>query len=136
MFDKSKLHHIGWAVSSVEKASLVFRDMGYRITEPVLEPVQKVRVSYCYREGFPTVELLEPTEDSSPVARIIKKMGGSTPYHCCYAVDNIDNAVSEARIHGFLPLGKPIPGHGLDDALMVFLYHKDIGLVQIVEIEQ
>lgn len=35
-----------------------------------------------------------------------------------------------------MPLAKPIPGHGLDDALMVFMFKKNVGLVQLAQIKE
>lgn len=32
--------------------------------------------------------------------------------------------MQELRARKFMPLAKPIPGHGLDDALMVFMFKK------------
>lgn len=132
MLEDAKFHHIGIAVASVEKAGVFYRSAGYVVSEPVIEPVQKVRVAYARRDGFPTMELLEPLDDTAPVCKILAK-NGNTPYHCCYEVADLKATIDEARKEGFLPLGRPVPGHGLDDALMIFLYNKDVGLVQVME---
>lgn len=110
----------------------VFEKLGYVISTPAIEPVQKVKVAYAKREGFPVMELLEPLDESSPICNILKK-NGCTPYHYCYEVKNLKETVAEARKNGFMPLGKAVPGHGLNDALMVFLFNKEIGLVQIMQ---
>lgn len=133
MLENAKFHHLGMAVSSVELATPFYASMGYSVSEPVIEPIQKVRVAYARKEGFPTVELLEPTDETSPAAKVIAR-NGCSPYHVCYEVPDIKAAVAEMRKEGgFMPLGRPIPGHGLDDALMVFCYNKDVGLIQIME---
>lgn len=132
MLSKAEFHHIGFAVSSIEKASPFYLLAGYAVSEIVIEPVQKVKVAYARKDGFPTIELLEPLDETSPVKGILKK-NGNTPYHICYAVDNLAETIKEAREEGFMPLGKAVPGHGLDDALMVFLYNRNVGLIQIME---
>lgn len=132
MLEDAKFHHIGFAVASIEKAKPFYLSAGYVVSEPVIEPVQKVRVAYARRDGFPTMELLEPLDDTAPVCKILAK-NGNTPYHCCYEVPDIKATIVEARKEGFLPLGRPVPGHGLDDALMIFLYNKNVGLVQVME---
>lgn len=132
MLADAKFHHIGIAVSSIEKAKPFYLSAGYSVSETVIEPVQKVRVAYARRDGFPTMELLEPLDETAPVCKILAK-NGNTPYHCCYEVMDIKETIAEARKEGFLPLGRPVPGHGLDDALMIFLYNKDVGLVQVME---
>ena len=133
MLEDAKFHHIGIAVSSIEKTKPFYLSAGYVVSEAVIESVQKVKVAYAWRDGFPPMELLEPLDATSPVCKILAK-NGNTPYHVCYEVPDIKAAVAEMRKDGgFMPLGRPIPGHGLDDALMVFCYNKDVGLIQIME---
>lgn len=132
MLKDATFHHIGIAVASIEKVKPFYVSMGYTVSDTVLEPVQKVYVSYARKEGFPTVEILEPSDDTSPVKGILKR-NGNTPYHICYAVDDLSAAIAEMRKEGFRLLNKPIPGHGLDDALMAFLYNVNYGLIQVME---
>lgn len=132
MLANARFHHIGFAVASIDKAKWFYMSAGYEVSEPVIEPVQKVRVAYARKPGFPTTEMLEPLDETSPVCRTLAK-NGNTPYHVCYEVDDLKAAIAEGRKEGFLPLGRPIPGHGLDDALMIFLYNQDVGLIQIME---
>lgn len=132
MLENAKFHHIGMAVTSIDKTKPLLLAMGYCVSDTVIEPVQKVYVAYARKEGFPTIELLEPLDDTSPVKGILKK-NGNTPYHVCYAVENIQDTIKEMRKEGFRPLGRPVPGHGLNDALMVFLYNMHFGLIQIME---
>lgn len=132
MLENATFHHIGTAVTSIEKTKQFYISMGYVVSDVVIEPVQKVYVAYARKNGFPTIEMLEPLDETSPVKGILKK-NGNTPYHICYAVDNLQTAINEMRKEGFRPLGKPVPGHGLDDALMVFLYNINYGLIQIMQ---
>lgn len=132
MLENATFHHIGTAVASIDKVKPFYQSMGYTVSDTVIEPVQKVYVAYARKEGFPTVEMLEPLDETSPVQGILKK-NGNTPYHMCYAVDNLSDTIAEMRKEGFRPLSKPVPGHGLDDALMVFLYNINYGLIQVME---
>ena len=132
MLENATFHHIGTAVASIDKVKPFYQSMGYTVSDTVIEPVQKVYVAYARKKGFPTVEMLEPLDETSPVQGILKK-NGNTPYHMCYAVDNLSDAIAEMRKEGFRPLSKPVPGHGLDDALMVFLYNINYGLIQVME---
>ena len=132
MLENAIFHHIGTAVASIDKVKPFYISMGYSVSETVVEPVQKVYVAYARKEGCPTIEMLEPLDDSSPVKGILKK-NGNIPYHTCYAVENLSETIAEMRKEGFRPLGKPVPGHGLDDALMVFLYHIHFGLIQLMQ---
>lgn len=129
----AKFHHIGYAVNDIEKARKEFTDSGYHVTDTVIEPVQRVYVAYAKKEGSPTIELLQPLDDKSPIVKVLSK-NGSAPYHICYAVPDIESAIRELRGRKYLPLSKPIPGRGLDDALMVFMFNKEIGLIQLVQL--
>lgn len=132
MLENAIFHHIGTAVASIEKVKPFYISMGYEVSETVIEPVQKVYVAYARKEGMPTIEMLEPIDETSPVKQILKK-NGNTPYHTCYGVDNLQDTIADMRKEGFRPLGKPVPGHGLGDALMVFMYNINFGLIQIME---
>lgn len=133
MLKECKFHHIGIAVFNIEKTAIEYIDAGYTISEIIIEPVQKVKVAYAYKEGFPTIELLAPLNEKSPVCAVLKSRGVS-PYHVCYAVSNIALAIQELKERKFMALARPVPGHGLNDALTVFMYKKDTGLIQLVEI--
>lgn len=133
MTNEAKFHHIGYAVNDIEKAKREFTESGFDVSDTVIEPVQKVYVSYARKDGNPTIELLQPLDDESPIVKILTK-NGPTPYHICYSVPDIKTAMEELRRRKYLPLGKPVPGHGLDDALMVFMFKKEIGLVQLVQL--
>lgn len=127
-------HHIGVAVSSVEKATEMYHKLGYEVSESIIEPTQKVIVRYATKVNSPIIELLEPLNESSPITSVIKR-SGSGPYHVCYAVNDITEAVVEMKKQGFMPLSRPVPGNGLDGALTVFLYNKTVGLIQLAEIK-
>ncbi|MDR1505444.1 MAG: VOC family protein [Prevotella sp.] len=130
---QSQFHHIGIAVPSVKQAAFFYKEAGYTVSDEIIEPTQKVIVVSAKKANEPTIELLEPLNDESPVVNILKRSGGGVPYHICYAVKDINYAVDELRKKRFIPLGKPVPGKGVDNALTVFLYNKIIGLIQLVE---
>lgn len=134
MLSYSTFHHIGVAVFELKITIPYYENAGYSISEIILEPVQRVKVAYAKKEGTLTIELLEPLDTSSPICSILKSKGCG-PYHICYAVPNIQIAISDLKKDKFLPLARPVPGHGLNDALTVFLYNKNVGLIQLVEIK-
>jgi methylmalonyl-CoA/ethylmalonyl-CoA epimerase len=131
---QSRFHHIGIAVPSVKQAAVFYKEAGYTVSDEIIEPTQKVIVVSAKRANEPIIELLEPLNDESPVVNILKRSGGGGgAYHICYAVKNINYAIDELRKKKFFPLGKPVPGKGVDNALTVFLYNKIVGLIQLVE---
>lgn len=135
MLQNCDFHHIGVAVSEIEKSRYYYVAAGYEVSEVIIEPVQKVKVAYATKTGFPTIELLEALDETSPVCAVLKQRGVG-PYHVCYAVPDIYEAMQEMKQRKYLALAKPVPGHGLDDALTVFMYHKEVGLIQLAEIKK
>ncbi|MDC3237190.1 VOC family protein [bacterium] len=132
MLKDCSFHHIGNAVQSIEAVTPLYIETGYKVSDSIIENTQRVRVAYATKEGFPRMELLEPLDEKSHLNNVLKR-NGCGPYHICYAVKDIDKAVAELKTLKYVPLGKPVPGHGLDDALTVFLYNKHIGLVQLAQ---
>lgn len=133
MLSSFKFHHIGVATARLEKTAKFYTEAGYRMTEPVVDPIQNIRISFLTKDGMPTIELLEPVDEKSPVVSILSKMGGTTPYHCCYIVDDMDVATRELKAKRFIQLSKPAPAVAIQNHHVCFLYHKDVGLIELVE---
>lgn len=127
-----KFHHIGMAVFSIEKTSGVYLSLGYAKTDTVFDPIQHVNICFLTKTGEPTVELLEPVGDKSPVCDILKKNGVS-PYHTCYEVASIADAASELKQKRIFPLGAPAEAVAFGGKRVQFFYHKNIGLIELVE---
>jgi methylmalonyl-CoA/ethylmalonyl-CoA epimerase len=84
-----ELHHVAVAVPSLAEAVPFYRDvLGYRVDEPRLVADQHVRVTFATRDGS-RVELLEPTDGESGVARFIAERGRPTLHHLCFVVDDL-----------------------------------------------
>ena len=125
-------HHIGIACKSIEKSQAFYVAMGY-VPSPVVEdPLQHVRVCFLDKEGSPRLELLEPLDEQSPVARTLATVG-VTPYHLCYEVQDIEAAVTALRSQRFLLVNGPVPACAMGDRRVAFLFQKNTGLVELVE---
>jgi methylmalonyl-CoA/ethylmalonyl-CoA epimerase len=127
-----KFHHIAIAVQNIEKTSAIYCLAGFTSTEPVIDPVQNVRICFLKKQNMPVYELVEPINEISPVNKILEKMG-VTPYHICYEVDDIHNAINDLRKQGYLLLHKPVPAIALDNMQICFMFHKDSGLIELLE---
>ena len=88
MLESFKFHHIGVAVKDIDKTAAMYVGGGYQKSEPIFDPVQNVNICWLTKAGMPTVELLAPVDETSPVCKILEK-NGVTPYHTCYVVDDI-----------------------------------------------
>ncbi len=102
--------HIGIAVESIEKALGLFEGVfGFRVEETETVEAQGVRVAKLHT-GKTTVELIEPLNADSPVAKFIEKRGEGI-HHICFSTDDAMAAVAVARKAGFEPLTEDLkPG--------------------------
>ena len=125
-------HHVGIASESIAKTSELFIGAGYRMSEPVFDPLQNVKIAFLEKAGSPLLELVEPVDETSPVRNILNKVGVSA-YHFCYEVQNIDDSIAELRKKKFMLLIKPVEAIAFDGRKICFLYHKDAGLIEFLE---
>lgn len=125
-------HHIGIACRDIDKTREFYLGLGYTASPVVDDPLQHVRICFLDKEGAPRLELLQPLDDQSPVARTLAT-AGVTPYHFCYEVRNIDEAIAALRTKRFLLVSGPVPACALDDRRIAFLYNKNNGLIELVE---
>ncbi len=125
-------HHIGIACRDIDKTREFYLGLGYTASPVVDDPLQHVRICFLDKEGAPRLELLQPLDDQSPVARTLAT-AGVTPYHFCYEVRNIDEAIVALRTKRFLLVSGPVPACALGDRRIAFLYNKNNGLIELVE---
>ena len=125
-------HHIGIACRDIGKTREFYVNMGYVPADVVDDPLQHVKVCFLDKEGAPRIELLEPLDEQSPVLRTLESSGVS-PYHICYQVSDIEEAIAGLRRQRFLLVNGPVPARALDDRRIAFLYQKHTGLIELVE---
>ena len=124
-------HHIGVACFNIDKTAEIYVGAGYMRTETIVDPLQNVKVCVLTKDSMPTVELLAPVDEKSPICNILQKSGVS-PYHTCYKVPNIEQAIKDLRTIKFMPVSKPKMSN-VFNSKVCFLFHKDIGLIEIIE---
>ena len=132
MNEALKFHHIGMAVRDLDATATLYEGGGYRRSAVVEDPVQHVRICWLSKEGAPLVELLAPLDDESPVLNILDKVGVS-PYHCCYEVDILEEAVAALRRQKYALVRRPVEAPALRGSRVCFLFNKNIGLIELVE---
>lgn len=127
-----KVHHIGYAVKNLEKSISVFEALGYTAGEITEDTGRRVRISFL-KNGSDCVELVAPLGDETPVDGVLKSIG-PTPYHICYQVPNMENAIAELQQERWIVTKQPEPAPAIDGARVAFLYHRWIGMIEIVEL--
>ena len=127
-----KFHHIGMAVKSIDATASIYEGGGYKVSDVVFDPIQNVKICWLTKKGAPIVELLAPVDETSPVCKTLEK-NGVAPYHCCYVVENIDEAVRELRKQRYVLTSKPESAVAFYGSKVCFLYNKNMGLIELVE---
>ncbi len=124
-----KIEHIGIAVKNLETSNLLFENIlgiaPYK-EETVLS--EGVKTSF-FKKGPNKIELLEATNDESPIAKFIEKRGEGI-HHIAFAVDDIESEIKRLKNQGFTILNEN-PKKGADNKLVVFLHPKETNGVLI-----
>lgn len=132
MLPEFKFHHIGVAVNDIEATASVYELGGYHRSASIFDPVQNVNICWLTREGYPTVELLAPVDESSPVCKTLEK-NGVTPYHTCWIVPNIEEAALKLRRRRYVMVSKPAEAVAFKGSRVAFFFNKNVGLIELVE---
>jgi methylmalonyl-CoA/ethylmalonyl-CoA epimerase len=130
-----ELHHVAVAVPSLSETVPFYRDvLGYRVDEPRVIADQRVRVAFATREGS-RVELLEPTDTQSGVARFVAERGRPTLHHLCFVVDDLASTLVRLASEG-VELVDQAPRRGVE-GLVAFLHPRAANgvLVELIDRE-
>ena len=124
--------HIGIAVRSIEEARGVYEALGLTIERIEEVPQEQVRVAFL-NCGSTHLELLEPTSDTSPIAKFLEKRGPGL-HHICLASDNIDSDDGKLRQADFRLL-RDTPTEGAGGTRVQFVHPKSTGgvLLELAE---
>ena len=129
-----RLNHIGVATPSIARAIETYRTLlgATAIGEPFDLPAQGVKV--CFIDTPNTqIELIEPYDESSPIAGFLRANPAGGQHHLCFEVADIRAAIADLTAKGARVLGEPrIGAHGTP---IVFVHPKDMGgvLVELME---
>ena len=132
MVESMKFHHIGMAVHDIDAAASFYEQGGYKRSMTIVDPIQNVSICWLTKTETPIVELIAPIDDKSPVIKVLEKMGVS-PYHCCYVVESIEDAVVELRKMKYIVVSKPVEAVAFCGSKVCFMFNKNVGLIELVE---
>jgi methylmalonyl-CoA epimerase len=107
------VHHVGVAVPSIDEAMGFYRDkLGLRLKEQRELPDRQLKVAFIETENT-LIELLEPTDPDTPVARFLERRGPGL-HHLCFGTIDINQHLQELRDKGVELIDEaPRPGaHG------------------------
>ncbi len=104
-----KIDHIAIAVNDVEESAKVYQQaLGVDNVEFETVESEGVKVAIIHLENA-RVELMQPTNDSSPIKKFLDKKGQGL-HHMALDTDNIEGEVERMEGCGIQFLGKIRPG--------------------------
>ena len=87
--EAGELHHVSVVVSSIAESLPLYRDTLHLRPGPVHALAdQRVRVVFLAAPNT-RIELIEPTDAESGVARFLAERGKPTLHHLCFVVDDL-----------------------------------------------
>ncbi|MDT8369860.1 MAG: methylmalonyl-CoA epimerase [Longimicrobiales bacterium] len=123
------LDHVAIAVHDLESAVPIFE----RLTGSRGSPVEEVASQHVRVAFVGALELLEPTNDESTVARFLARRGPGL-HHVAYRVDDLAATLARIRVEGVETIDDE-PRRGAGGHLVAFLAPKSTGgvLTELVE---
>ena len=127
-----KVHHVALIVGSIEKALELWRDQLGLELETVMDIVtDRVRIAFL-TVGESKIELVEPTDDTTGVARFLASKGEGF-HHVCFEVPNLAETLLRLEIDG-LELIDTAPRRGAEGPV-AFIHPRSCHgvLVELIE---
>lgn len=124
-----KIEHIGIAVKDLQISNKIYEKLlgvpSYKEEEVATEGVK----TSFFQVGPNKIELLEATNETSPIAKFIEKRGEGI-HHIAFEVDDILEEMKRLQQEGFVLLNEK-PKKGADNKWVAFLHPKETNGVLI-----
>jgi methylmalonyl-CoA/ethylmalonyl-CoA epimerase len=127
-----KVHHVALIVASLEDALRLWRDLLGLELETIMDIApDKVRIAFL-GVGESKIELVQPTDDSTGVARFLASKGEGF-HHVCFEVRNLSETLLRLEIDG-LELIDSAPRRGAEGPV-AFIHPRSCHgvLVELIE---
>jgi methylmalonyl-CoA/ethylmalonyl-CoA epimerase len=123
----SHIEHLGIAVKSIEAQLPYYEEvLGLKCYNIEVVADQKVKTAF-FKIGQTKIELLEPVDEDSTIAKFIEKRGEGI-HHIAFAVPSVQAALDEAGSKGVQLIDK-VPRRGAEGLSIAFLHPKSTGSV-------
>lgn len=130
---KAVLDHVGIAVDDIDEALAFYRDaLGLDVSATEDVPSQQVRAHFVSAGGA-TLELLEATSETSPIARFTGRRGPGL-HHITLRVDDLQAALDQLKARGARLIDET-PRPGAEGAQVAFIHPSSAHGV-LVELKQ
>ena len=118
-----KIDHLGIAVSSLGEATKVWEALGFTVEAVHDVPSEKVKTAFL-PIGESHLELLEPTEPTSVIAKFLQKRSGL--HHLCVLVEDLEATLADLKALGVQLIDEK-PRLGAGGCRVAFVHPKATG---------
>lgn len=128
-------HHVGLLTDEPDAAADALTLLGYRVAEPVFDPLQGVNLRMAEAPGQGShIELITPASPDSPLAKLVTRRGAYM-YHSCFTVPDVQEALSGFVAKGLRvsTVSTPKPAVLFGGRQVSFHSVTGIGLVEFIE---
>ena len=127
-----RIHHVAVVVRSIEQSLVFYRDgLGLQLETITDVPDDRVRIAFL-GVGESKIELVQPTDDTTGVARFLESKGEGF-HHVCFEVDNLAESLMRLEIDG-LELIDTAPRRGAEGPVAFIHPRSGHGvLVELIE---
>ena len=133
MYKYINFHHYGLAVKDFKDAIKFHKNLGYRFSNEIYDENQNVNLILCTSKNYPSVELVKPINEKSPINNYISK-NNEIIYHVCYEVNLKKISMDKFFLYNrYICVSKPKPAKLFNFRKVSFYYVKNLGLVEILE---
>ena len=129
------INHIAIAVPDLGVASAQWRErFGAVVSAPKKLPKHGVKVVLIAASNG-KVELLEPLDDKSPLAKFLERNPDGGLHHICFDVPDLIASRNQLLANGARILGSPDPEIGAHGKPVLFIHPKDL-TGSLIELQQ
>ena len=129
---KMKIHHIGYLTKNLSKTQQQMQELGFAVEqESSYDAGRAVNIAFLVSGNY-RIELIEPASKESPLYPLLKRYK-NTPYHICYEVSNLSDAVAEFEQKGYSVIQQPQEAPCIGQHKVAFLMHINVGMIELLE---
>ena len=119
-----KIEHIGIAVKNLEESLAKWADL-FNLKVRGVEEIRErgIKLAHLDIERGPSIELVTPCGEESPVEKFLKEKGEGI-HHFCFEVKDIEKVMEELKEKG-IHFVQNTPQKGAEGSLIVFIHPRD-----------
>ncbi len=128
-----KIHHVGYMIKKIARTLPQFTELGYEVEIPEFKDESR-KCDFCFliKDGY-RIELISPWGEESPLFPMLKHHKNMM-YHICYETDSMQEEIERLTALHYALVEPPAKAPAISEtAVVAFLMHKDLGMVELVE---